>query len=191
VNDQFDAHVISRAELAEDYGKNGRIFRFVHNSTLKSFTHRQVHLWRSLENAAEDASSSATSCEGSNSSNVGLSSVELAQAQFHLAGCLRRLSTRANEGTMSPEIPEDPKHRLNAALELYELCTTTMAQELAFINDEDENALQLAVDLASAYNDWGVGLWQRGNHGDAEAAVLCFSRALQMRRVHRGVVLMC
>ena len=74
VNDQFDAHVISRAELAEDYGKNGRTFRFVHNSTLKSFTHRQVHLWRSLENAAEDASSSATSCEGSNSSNSSSSS---------------------------------------------------------------------------------------------------------------------
>jgi len=126
--------------------------------------------------------------EGSNSSNVGLSSVELAQAQFHLAGCLRRLSTRANEGTMSPEIPEDPKHRLNAALELYELCTTTMAQELAFINDEDENALQLAVDLASAYNDWGVGLWQRGNHGDAEAALSHFSRALRMRRNCRGEV---
>ena len=123
------------------------------------------------------------------SSNYGLSSLDTAQTQFLLAGCLRRLSARGEENQQGSQ--EDQKQRLESALELYELCTTTMAQELAFINDEDENALQLAVDLASAYNDWGVGLWQRGNHGDAEAAVLCFSRALQMRRVHRGVVLMC
>jgi len=126
--------------------------------------------------------------ERSNSSNTGLSSVQLAQAQFHLAGCLRRLSTRDIESTLSPGIPVDPKHRLNAALELYELCTTTMAQEMVVINNENEDTQQLAVDLASAYNDWGVGLWQRGDHGDAEAALSHFSRALRMRRICRGEV---
>ena len=121
------------------------------------------------------------------SSNHCLNSLDTAQAQFLLAGCLRRLSARGEEHQLGT--PGDQKNRLKTALELYELCTTSMAQELAFTNDEDENALHLAIDLASAYNDWGVGLWQRGHHGDAEAAVLCFSRALNMRRKCRGEVL--